>query len=216
MSALIKALSTAAPDIHAITPAERDEYVPVPSEADRLGERIKALEAEIAEAERRLPDLLAEARADARREAFAKVERDDALKLDAYRDGMDRALGQWAECLATLDRLAADLSMDILERVFGDDERRTELVTAALKRRLRDLDTGSLVGLRVSPEDFPGGDMIAQLKAALGSSVEVSADDSLETGECAIDLTLGQIDAGPGAQWRRVRAFLDELGEAAT
>lgn len=176
-----------------------------------LEARIAALEAEIREAEQRLPELLKTAREEGAREALKSRSDAEAKRLERLGEGISEAMALWSKRLATLEGLSATLAHSILERVFADGAERSAAVSSALEARLAQLETQSIVRARVSGADFSDSGSLEALNADLGGRISIVSDAKLKAGECVIDLKLGHLDVGPAAQWRRIAEFLDQL-----
>lgn len=166
--------------------------------------RLVELEAEVARLEAALVSHKSEA---ARVIAAARVEgRDAAVAADAKRTalverGLAEAREAWDARLEELEILAVALARAALGKMFGESPDLGELVTRTVAHHLAGLAADSVVGVRVSAADFPGGAL-----EALGARIDVartrlSIDPDLDAGGCRIDLKLGAIDVEPARQW---------------
>jgi len=211
MSALIKAEAGAIAGVIPFGVQSAQAMPKPPTQEQMLGARIAALEADIAEAELKLPELLTAAREDGARQARDEMFASDASKLELIAEAAEQALAGWNERLKSIEGAAVALSASILERVFGEESDRTQATTSALRRTMADLEAASVIRVRVSPEDFADEDQLAALCDERTATV---IDGDLKSGECVIDLKLGHIDVGPMAQWRGVRRYLERLEQA--
>ena len=179
-----------------------------------LRERVLDLEAQLAEHEAAAVELRTAAE-----EAYAEGEkagreagraeaderRDEALTL--LGETAERAVAALDARLEETDRLAALLAAACLEKLFGAPGARAELVRDLIRRQLDGLRRETIVDLRVSAEDFGSPEEAAA--AAPGCTVSVS--ETLPSGDCTIQLQLGQLDIGLGQQWGTLRAALEEM-----
>lgn len=186
-------------------------------ERDRLLARIAELEAAAAghEAELAQHALAAFERGiedGARQAVLAEAER-----LALLRGGVDAALDAFIARMASLDGLAAELALVGLERVLGDPTRHTELVVETVRHRLTSIAQGSLVGIRVSADDFGDPALLDAVRRTLDTAPSVSlvADPQLPAGACVIELTLGKLDAGIPRQLASVAATIREASRHA-
>jgi type III secretion protein L len=70
------------------------------------------------------------------------------------------------------------------------------------------LRSEAVLAVHVSSADFPDEAALAALPVG---PVRVVALPELASGECRLDLVLGQIDIGPRTQWARLVEVLDGL-----
>lgn len=211
MSALIKAASEPACTILSFGQTPQQAQAAPPSKEAVLETRIAALEADAREAERRLPELLDQAKKDGATKALRARNDAEAEKLECLERGLSDAKTSWSERLAALDGLSATLTRAILAQVFADDAGRIEATISAIKRRLTLLEGQAVIGLRVSSSDFPDARALEPLAVAVGGNLSIQSDAKIEAGECVLDLKLGHIDVGPAAQWPRIAEFLDRI-----
>jgi flagellar assembly protein FliH len=196
---------------------------PAPSaEAPARDPRLVALEGEVDELRAALAaeriaagKAVAAARTEGERLGKAAAGGAAAKQVAALVGGVEAALEAWGERLAGLDALAAALAKAALAKLFDDSEGPSRFVAGLLARQMRLLRRDSLLAVRVSAADFTDEAALAALGAEAGAgSVRIVADADLAPGECRIDLQLGHIDIGAGAQWAQLAAFLDELAAA--
>jgi flagellar assembly protein FliH len=223
VSALIK---SGAADIVRAFP--RREVAPQPIakvavEVDPRDAECAALRNEVASLERALAELRAasaEAVDKAREEGLAAgaaeaVRREDA-RVDDLRDGIAAAGQAFEARLGLLENLAPQLARTALDKLFAAPERWSAMVEAALLRQLRALDRSAVLGVRVSPADFPDRAALDALEAALGGRTRIETDADLAAGACGIDCRLGRIDLSVPGQWDALATLLDEMaGEGA-
>lgn len=146
----------------------------------------------------------AEGAKDAARAADARVE--------AMRTALAAARTAWDVRLASVDALAVELAQAALAKVFAPSADLADLTVRAIRRQLADAAAGSVVALVVSEADFPGGeglDGVAEPVRAAGATI--AASPTLRSGECRLELRLGERAIGAVDQWRTLAAFLAEL-----
>ena len=158
-------------------------------------------------------------------EAFARGERAGAEqagtrerdRLSLLAAALETTGHAYAERFRHLEALSLEIAQTALARLFGDRSRYADMIAESVRHQLDQLDRTLVTAIRVSPEDFTDAEAIAQL-AAQAPEIALHTDPTLGEGECAIDLQLGQIDAGVSGQWARLSRLLDSMagpGEAA-
>jgi type III secretion protein L len=195
----------------------RAEVLPAPDpELVALREQCLALEVALAEREEAITAVAEKAEAAwqdgeaAGREAGraeADERRADALAL--LEDASDRACAELAERLQGMDGLAALLARTCLDRLFGDPGARADIVRDLIRHQVDSLRGEAVVEIRVSAEDFP-------TDTAIEGSAGIVVSDALASGDCAIRLRLGTLEAGLDQQWGGLRSALSAMaGEEA-
>jgi len=144
----------------------------------------------------------AEGRAAGLEEAETRAEE----RLAALREGLDGALERLRHDLAALERLAAALAVEAVDKVLGPGAPQADAVARSLDLQLRQLSREAVVCASVAAADFPDADALAALSAATG--VRIEALPELEAGACRLRLRLGAMEIGPAQQWRRLRETL--------
>ena len=134
-------------------------------------------------------------------------------RLAALTKALETARQAHGAALERLEVLALSVAQAALTRIFGDRSRHAELVADSLRHQLAQLDRTLVTQIRVSPHDFADAAALSAL-AAQTSEIALQADPALATGDCAIDLQLGRVEAGIGAQWQRLSDLLDSLAAA--
>jgi flagellar biosynthesis/type III secretory pathway protein FliH len=184
------------------------ELVALRGELERL--RAKLADQEVAIAG--YPAALDKARADgeAAGRDVGRKEADDgrdalAAKIEA---ATALALKQFADEIASLERLAPLLAIEGLGRVFEPSDQRADLVREVIRRQLAGLEAQAIVCLEISSTDFPDADGLPRVQGA-----EVRALDALESGDCRIRLRLGALEVGLDQQWDRLREVLADLAK---
>jgi flagellar assembly protein FliH len=186
-------------------------------ERDRLLARIAELEAATSGHE---AELAQHARAAFERgieDGVRQAVHAETERLALLKDGIDAALDAFIARLASLDGLAAEVALVGLERVLGDPTRHAELVVETVRHRLTSIAQGSLVGIRLSADDFGDPALLDAVRRTLDTAPSVSlvADPQLPAGACVIELTLGKLDAGIPRQLASVAATIREASRHA-
>jgi type III secretion protein L len=137
----------------------------------------------------------------ARKEGQAAAVVEDAKRTALVERGLGEARAAWDARLEDLDILAVKLARAALAKMFGDNADLGDLVARTVAHHLGGLAADAVVGVRVSPEDFPG-DAIEALGARLDlARSRLAVDPDLDAGGCRIDLKLGAMDVEPARQW---------------
>ncbi|WP_185643722.1 FliH/SctL family protein [Burkholderia cenocepacia] len=191
-----------------------DAFAP---ERDRLLARIAALEAAASGHEAELAQSTRAAFERGVDDGIRQAAHAEAERLALLKSGIDAARDMFIARLASLEGLAAEVALVGLERVLGDPTRHAELVIDTVRHRLTSIAQGSLVGIRVSADDFhdPARLDTARRTLDMAPSVSLVADPQLPVGACVIDLTLGKLDAGIPHQLASVAATIREAGSHA-
>jgi flagellar biosynthesis/type III secretory pathway protein FliH len=159
---------------------------------------------------------LAAARAEGHAAGLRAAVSQDAERLAHLEAGLDRALALLQGHLAGVEQLAVAVSTACLDKIFGEASAAGEAVQITLRGQLTKLDTSSVLHVRVAASDFPDAEALAQLGQALGySGLDLRGDPRLAPGDCTIKLKLGEIEIGPGQQWRQLRSMLSAMVENA-
>lgn len=194
-------------------------FAPAPGRLDELDQQCMEFEASIAD----LRHQLAEAEHDARfREdaAYSKGRKDgvelsadeEEKRAAAFAAMLEKLQHTHSDKLAQYELLALQLARTALDRIFGNEQLHTELITAAVQNQLGRIRRELVTRIRLAPQHLASkaaGQNIAQHFAG----IEVAPDSSLETDECEIDLHLGKIDLSLPGQWQRLGEFFDQLAE---
>jgi len=196
--------------------------VPFLDRAEELDRQCIELEAEIAELRHRLTqaDPAAQQKEDAAyerglEEGARRAHRTEDERTALAAKALDRLRQAHDGWLAEYELLALQLARTALGRVFGDERLQADLVAATLGNSLAAIRREMVVKARVSPLDFQDAAALAELSRRF-PGIEITGDDGLRSGDCAVDLRLGQIDLGLEGQWGRLSAFFDTLaGEEA-
>lgn len=186
-----------------------DAFAP---ERDRLLARIAELEAAASSHEDELEQRARAAFERGIEDGIQRATRAEAERIALLKGGIDTARDAFIARIASLDSLAAEVALVGLERVLGDPTRHAELVVETIRHRLTSIAQGSLVGIRVSADDFRDPALLDTVRRALDTAPSVSlvADPQLPAGACVIDLTLGKLDAGIPRQLAGVAATIRE------
>lgn len=193
-----------------------------PLQAPARDPRLGALEHEVDELRRLLAESLEErgkaieaARTEARKDADAEHKRADADALTALRKGVASAAEKVEAHFLKEQTLALLLAQVALERVFGEAPDFQGLVTRAIRAQLHALRRGSVLTVRVSADDFGDEDALTELAATLGAGgINIAHDPGLSSGECHIDLRLGQVELSISQHWQSLQVELRRLADA--
>ncbi|MBO1858690.1 hypothetical protein J4G52_34540 [Burkholderia cenocepacia] len=186
-----------------------DAFAP---ERDRLLARIAALEAAASGHEAELAQSARTAFERGIEDGIRQAMHAEAERLALLKNGIDAACDTFIARLASLEALAAEVALVGLERVLGDPARHAELVIDTVRHRLTSIAQESLVGIRVSADDFRDPARLDTVRHMLDTapSVSVVVDPQLPGGACVIDLTLGKLDIGIPRQLASIAATIRE------
>jgi flagellar biosynthesis/type III secretory pathway protein FliH len=187
-----------------VAPAEDPRLASLAAEIARLDEALGSAAAAAAAAEER-------AREEGRREGLEEAAADEAKRLGLLEEGIAAAVADLAKRLDCIETLALGIAKAGLAKVFEDPAGEAERVAAAIEAQVSRLRADAVLAVHVSGSDFPDEASLAALAAGRSP---VSALPELGSGECRLDLVLGQVDAGPRTQWAHLAGILDELAAA--
>lgn len=135
-----------------------------------------------------------------------------AAALKVLELGVDRALRAVSHDLSALERLAVQLALEGLSKVFGDASERAALVAEIIRKQVAELEAASIVRIDVAREDFADQAALRALAVSLGHpGLVLDATGELSSGDCRIKLILGGLEVGVDQQWSRLEAALEEL-----
>ncbi|OLL30867.1 hypothetical protein BTH42_14935 [Burkholderia sp. SRS-W-2-2016] len=144
---------------------------------------------------------------------IARAEYGHAQQLDALAAGIDSALAVFGERLLGIEAIALDVAQAALRKTLGDSDRYAALVVQTARHHVAQIAAGSLIGMRVSAEDFPTSAELSEAFAAItrNTKLAVEVDPQLTAGSCVIDLTLGRLDVSLPRQLAQIDHTLDGL-----
>ncbi|HZF46576.1 MAG TPA: FliH/SctL family protein, partial [Sphingomonadaceae bacterium] len=134
-------------------------------------------------------------------------------RLDLLAASLEKLQPTRERLLADCEILALQLSRTALKRVFGEESLQADLLRATLTYHLSALQKDMVRQVRVSARDFRSIDDLAALGECF-PGLTLIADETLEPGDCMVDLRLGALDIGLAGQWQRLSAFFDQLASS--
>ena len=163
------------------------------------------------------PRAEAKAREEGRREGLSAARRDDDARIERLGEGIAALAAAWDDRLNSLDDLAALLARGALAKLFDESDDYADFVVRMIGRQIRQLRRETLLGIRVSPADFPDAAALAPVSAAAGAgSTAIATDADLPAGECRLDMQLGHLDLGVRSQWGQLSELLQQMAAAET
>lgn len=114
--------------------------------------------------------------------------------------------------LASMERLAALLARDCLDRMFADAEDRAGIVCDLIARQMAQIDATTLLRIEICAQDFD--DQAVAGLTRLARNVRVEANDTRLPGSCEMIFELGRMSIGLDQQWGTLKATLSELDGA--
>ena len=178
---------------------------------DEARKQIALLEAQLVAVDKERRDERDEAYAAGLKEGAERADDDAERHVARVREMGDAALDIWRGRVGELDVLAAMLARGALAKVFSPDADLADLVARAIGAKVGQLRAESIVAVRVSSADFAEPSPVV---AAAGGG-EIILDSRLKSGECRIDLRLGEVDLTIDGLARELNDFFQSLGEPA-
>lgn len=184
----------------------------IAASGEHVKDEAQALRSALRQVEETRDQLIAEAREKGRQDALAAFKRDDARlsaqlaeALEACQRGFDRKLEE-------LNRASLLICENALGRILERPSEFAALLASAIRIQLADLQSGTILGLRVSASDFPDTSALQALSAKVGLGQQpVTADNMLAPGECVVDVRLGQIEISLPRYWDALKARFASL-----
>lgn len=140
-----------------------------------------------------------------------RLERD---RLALLASNMNEAQSSLAAALDGVERLAALITRDCLDKLLGQPDFRKEIVHGLICAQIAQMGEDAVLSVTVSARDFGDQAALTALEQSLGTrGTQIDSDQALASGDCVIDLRLGRIDASLTRQWTALGALLTEIGE---
>jgi len=129
---------------------------------------------------------------------------------------LDNLHDEFTKSFAVMENTAVELALIAAEAVIGEEVRRDKsAVIAQIKKSLEALRGADSITIRLNTDDY---DALAQAKSTYiddpikAAKVKIIADDSVESGGCIAESSLGSIDAQLRSQFRRIaEAFTSNI-----
>ncbi len=184
---------------------------PVELALDEARKQIALLEAQLVAIDKQRRDERDEAYAAGLKEGAESADDGTERRVAHVREMRDAALDIWRGRVGELDVLAAMLARGALAKVFSPHADMADLVVRAISAKVGQLRAESIVTVRVSSADFAEPSAVV---AAAGGG-EIILDSRLKSGECRIDLRLGEVDLTIDGLARELNDFFQSLDEPA-
>lgn len=188
-------------------------------EVARLTAQIRDLEQRIEEREASFQRQLADETASAFQRGRAESEADRTAAITKMAQSIERALAKFVSTregyLTQVEQEVVRLALSIAARILHREcQMDPLLLTGAVRVALGQLSDTTEVRLRIPTAQLQlWGEMI-QLMPHLPLRPQLTPDDALEAGECAIETQLGTVDLGVKAQLAEIeRGFFDLLAQ---
>jgi flagellar biosynthesis/type III secretory pathway protein FliH len=186
---------------------------PINPATARLENEIETLRKDLAAAEARHKQDIANKVEQARQEAADAHRRRDEDMLAAFSQALGKASTDALGRLGEAERLALLLCETVLNKLFADASNQKDCLFRAIRRQVEQLRTELIVAVRVSTADFPAPGDLKELRRVLRGQFDIRQDEGLAAGSCRIDLRLGHIDLSLPAYWTALRAELQRLAD---
>ena len=191
---------------------KQPEQHPLEREIGRLREALAGREAQIAKHDDELAQARVAAELTGREAAQAEFEADRAAAVERLEQGIAKARNDRKEGFEQAQALALLVARGTLDKLFGDQGNRNEIIAALLSEQLERVGRELVVAVDVSRLDFPDTGELKELSERLGLGAGIlGARVDLDEGACRMRLRLGTIDLGIDQQWGAVRALIDEF-----
>ena len=149
---------------------------------------------------------------DGRQAALSVFVRDEEAARAEFSRNLQSAHAAFGAALEDSHRLGIALAQTALSKILGEALDSASLVEAILRTQLSRLRQGTVIGVHVSARDFEDRAAFEKLCNNLAiRELAVERDEQMPRGDCRIELRLGHIEAGLGAQWRSLVAFCETL-----
>jgi len=175
-------------------------------EVEQLREKLAAQHAAIAKHGDELKQSYDKGEAAGRTAGLKEADDGRAALFAQIAGAAERALKQFSEELASLERLAPLLAIEGIERMLETSPGRAQFVREIIGRQIEDLQSQAVICIEVARTDFPDGADLPQLP-----QTRVRAIEDLKSGECRIRLQLGSLEVGVDQQWSRLREVLTDM-----
>lgn len=199
----VRSLSAVPPPV-----AEPRQRAPEPT----VDPRLTALAAELATVEKAFAAFRKQATMDidaARKAGVAEARDDDDRRIRKLEGAVVEAVEAWRTRLDGLERLAAVLTRTALGKLFDDQADLDDLVGRTVSKRVRAIDAGSVVRVRVSVRDFGNDEALHALAVRVGLPTNaIVAETDAPAGFCELDLSVGHLDLSIVDQWSAIERCL--------
>jgi len=187
----------------------RRQVTDLETELRQRDEAIRAHKAELA-------TTFASGKAEGRLLALTEAQDRQAERMTLLEAALRLADAHICERLSSLDRLAALLAQECLDIILGDRNARSDFLRQIIDRQIAEIEKSLLIGLKLSPEDFPDRKSLDALAKEVGMrATTVTTADAIPTGGCVLTLRLGEIDVGINQQWSVLRDTLSQIAAPA-
>lgn len=163
--------------------------------ADELAERLALCEAATASHATALEKAFADGEKAGKAAAEDVMEERREAALSMLAQALESARKDLGEALVGFESLALQAALEALNVLTGDPENYRNILAAAIRKQVSELDAQSIVTMTVSRSDFPDsrelGDIESDLGAATGS---LRLSDEMESGHCRIELKIGAVE----------------------
>lgn len=188
-----------------------------PPGLEELAARIRELEHELEERSRSFESAIRAARIEASEAGRSSERNESAARLaaaaHALTDALDGLVSDRDRYLAQVEHEVVRLALAIAARILHREALMDPLLlTGAVRVALGQLADTTEVRLRIPSSEHAMWSEMLRLMPNLPLGPEVFADDTLATGECLLETSLGSVDLGVRSQLAEIeRGFFDLL-----
>jgi flagellar biosynthesis/type III secretory pathway protein FliH len=123
----------------------------------------------------------------------------------------EAARSTFSTFLEQSEALSVLIAKEVLEKIFGSFEGRSQMVVDVIRHQLSMLSDKAKLIIQVSRIDFPDTSEVKRFAASIGLDEErISILDSLNSGDCLLKLKLGTLDVGIDQQWDEILTLFAE------
>jgi flagellar biosynthesis/type III secretory pathway protein FliH len=183
-------------------------------EIARLQQELAARDETVAQLREDVDDAYKRGQSEGLKRGEAQAETLERERLDLLGQTSAKALADLKLSLASTERIAALLTHQCLDKLFGETASYGEIVHALVRAQLDRLEKEAVLSVAVSKADFPDEEALQALSVATGlGAMILSAQDDMLGGGCVMQLRLGQLDIGLDQQWGSLRDLLQDIAE---
>jgi flagellar biosynthesis/type III secretory pathway protein FliH len=187
---------------------------PIVAENKQLYEQIEALEKQIEIQRSAIEAAYEEGVSDGRIAREAEFDDDRKAQLELLEASFSKANNALSETLSRLDVIAALVACSVLEKIFGDASKLKDLVIDLIQHQFVKIDREMVVDIVVSRTDFANTSEVSKVAETLNiEPAQLRVMETLKSGDCLINLKLGELDIGLNHQWHNLKNTLMSLSK---
>lgn len=187
--------------------ALEDQILALETENSALKETLKQ-QAETAES------LIAQIKTDAKTTAEAEIKKNYSDSYDVLAKCIERVSDALEVKIDTLDGLALMVAQTALENVFNPQGSYKDLVARSITKQVGGLRQEAILYVQVSSQDFETDEALEDLVFALDlKSADIKTSSHLKSGDCVMDLRLGQVEISIQDHWEALQSLFVKMAK---